>query len=511
MPATLSQLAPQLVVGLAGLEISADERMLLESAPPAGVILFSRNVSSSDQLKSLTGDIISTITKASGIMPLVMADHEGGRISVLSGAVGTPPTQMATARTGDLELCRRVYRETARRMSGCDVNVILGPVADVNTEPDNPVIGTRSFGNDPASVAVLVRESVKVCRERGIASCIKHFPGHGSTTEDSHVALPVIHRASHELKRIDRPPFGAGIWAGAELVMTGHIIPPGGAGPATLEPGIIVGILREELCFDGIVITDALEMAGVRIGEGRKEGRSMEEIVDLALAAGNDLLLFSKPIGEVYDEIGHVGARRPDSRSIRRIETLRRGLSNRRRALFDDSARDPVRNMMGPVDPYREVAERSVTIDRDLNSLLPLSVSTPRSVRCLGYRADFENDVVSRFAVRIMRALDPGGGDPGKAEEILAKRKPLSDGIERAEYGPLADEGPDLALLLFRRPVESRLLREITEGADIAVVTDWPRAAGMLDERLTVITTYGTYEAAADVLLEIRSGTPPGR
>ncbi|HER44526.1 MAG TPA: glycoside hydrolase family 3 protein, partial [Candidatus Eisenbacteria bacterium] len=155
MPVTLSQLAPQLVVGLEGLEITESERRLLRSAPPAGVILFARNVSSADQLKSLTRDVISTIAGASGIAPLVAADHEGGRISVLSRAIGTPPSQLATARTGDLDLCRRVYGETARRMAACGVNVMLGPVADVNTEPDNPVIGTRSFGRDPAAVAVL--------------------------------------------------------------------------------------------------------------------------------------------------------------------------------------------------------------------------------------------------------------------------------------------------------------------------------------------------------------------
>jgi len=508
MPFALNQLAHQLVVGLGGLEISVEERRLLESAPPAGVILFTRNVSSADQLKSLTKDITTTISGASGLAPLVMADHEGGRISVLSRAVGTPPSQMATARTGDLELLRRVYGETARRMAACGVNVLLGPVADVNTEPDNPVIGTRSFGCDPAGVAVLVRESVRTCRDRGIASCIKHFPGHGSTTEDSHVELPSIRRASHELKRMDRPPFGAGIWAGAELVMTGHIVPPGCSGPATLEPGIIIGILREELCFDGVVITDALEMAGVRLDRsadaGGTRGRLPREIVDLALDAGNDLLLFSRPVGEVYGELDRLDAAHPDPRSIRRIETLRRGLSSRRRGLFGDSAHDPVRNMMGPVEPYREVAARSVAVERDPLSLLPLRGAAPRSIRFMGERTDFENDIVSRFAGRMIRALAPAGEGAGIAEEVLSRRTLLRGGIERAEFLAPAADGPSLVLLLIRRPVDPALLTEITERADIVVVTDWPRAAGMLDERLTVISTYGIYEAAADVLLEVR-------
>jgi len=504
---TPSRLAPQLIVGLGGLEISGTERKLLESAPPAGVILFARNVSSAAQLTSLTGDIISTISGASGITPIVMADHEGGRISVLSAALGTPPSQQATARTGDLELCRRVYRETAGRMVGCGVNVTLGPVADVNTEPDNPVIGTRSFGDDPAGVAVLVRESVKACRETGLAACIKHFPGHGSTTEDSHVALPSMRRASHELKRIDRPPFGAGIWAGAELVMTGHIVPPDCTGPASLEPGIIVGILREELCYDGVVITDALEMAGVRRGRGaggeEAGDRSLEEIVDLALRAGNDLLLFSRPVGEVYGELEHLGKQHRDPRSVRRIEKLRNGFSDRQRGLFGEPEREVARSGNGSIDSYREVAAKSIEVKRDPRFLLPIIDASPRSILFIGEKTDFQNLVVERFASRIINALDREGRESGIAAGVLSNRIGLSNGIERAEFRPPGAEGPTLVVLLGRRPIERALLGEITAQADIVAVTDWPEAADMLDCRLTVVSTYGIYEAAADRLLEV--------
>lgn len=498
----LSQLAPQLVVGLQGPEISEAERGLLEASPPAGVILFARNVHSAAQLTSLTDDIISTISEASGIAPLVMADHEGGRISVLSRAIGAPPSQLATARTGNLELCRRVYRETAGRMAACGLNVMLGPVADVNTEPRNPVIGTRSFGDDPASVAVLVRESVKVCREEGLAACIKHFPGHGSTTEDSHFSLPSILRAPHELKRIDRPPFGAGIWAGAELVMTGHVVPPDCDGPATLEPGIIVGILREELCFDGVVITDALEMAGVRWNRdsagGGAGGRPMEEIVDLALRAGNDLLLFSRPVGDVYGELEQLGKLRMDPRSVRRIERLRIALSERCGGSSGDS-RGEDRG-----DPYREVASRSIEVKRDPHSLLPIRDAEPGSIVFVGEKADFENGIVREFAGGIIGAFDREGDKPELAEGILSERDGLSNGFERAEFNPPGAEGPALLLLLNRRPIDPILLGEITEGAGIVVVTDWPPAAEMLAEGLTVISTFGVYGAAVERLIGAR-------
>lgn len=498
----LSQLAPQLVVGLHGPEISGTERELLEAAPPAGVILFARNVRSADQLSALTKDIISTISNVSGIEPLVMADHEGGRISVLSPAIGAPPSQLATARSGDLGLCRRVYRETSRRMTACGLNVILGPVADVNTEPRNPVIGTRSFGEDPANVAVLVRESVKVCREGGLASCIKHFPGHGSTTEDSHVSLPSILRAPHELKRIDRPPFGAGIWAGAELVMTGHVVPPDCGGPATLEPGIIVGILREELCYDGVVITDALEMAGVRWIEGaagnNSYDRPLDEVVDLALRAGNDLLLFSRSVEEVYGELGRPGKPPPDRRSVGRIERLRIALSERRAGPSADSGTEE------HGDPYRDVASRSIEVARDPRSLLPLRGARPGAIICFGERADFENVTVREFVRRVVSAFDRDG----RGQDILAdgiwNRTELASGFELVECRRGGAEDPVIVLLLNRRPVDGEILEEITARADIIVVTDWPPAAGMLSDRLTVVTTYGVYGAAAEELLEVR-------
>jgi beta-glucosidase-like glycosyl hydrolase len=493
----LSQLAPQLVVGLRGPEISGAERAFLESTPPAGVILFARNVRSAAQLSSLTKDIISTISGASGIAPLVMADHEGGRISVLSTAIGTPPSQLATARAGDLELCRRVYRETAGRMASCGLNVILGPVADVNTEPDNPVIGTRSFGDDPANVAVLVRESVKVCRETGLAVCIKHFPGHGSTTEDSHVSLPSIRRAPHELKRIDRPPFGAGIWAGAELVMTGHVVAPGCEGPATLEPGIIVGILREELCYDGVVITDALEMSGVRSSRGTagsgSPDRPLEEIVDLALRAGNDLLLFSRPVEDVYGELERLGERQTISASIQRIERLRIAFSDRSHKETGEVDRG---------DPYREVASRSIEVMRDPRSLLPLRDLSPGSISFVGERTDFGNVIVGDFIGRVLHAFDREGGGTKNVEDLLSSRTGLSGGLERVDFHPSSGEAPALLVLLNRRPIDSALLKEITEEADIIVVTDWPPAAGMLSDHLTVVSTFGIYEAAAEVLFE---------
>ena len=157
----LDNLSPHLIVGLKGPELSDDEREILRDTPPAGIILFERNVSGYEELRALVSEASGIIEKASGITPLIAADHEGGRISVLHRALGIPPTHMAIGKTKDLELCRDVFTETAMMMKACGVNWYLGPVADINSEYLNPVIGTRSFGEDEELVTSFVLEALK--------------------------------------------------------------------------------------------------------------------------------------------------------------------------------------------------------------------------------------------------------------------------------------------------------------------------------------------------------------
>ncbi|MCK4549008.1 MAG: glycoside hydrolase family 3 protein, partial [Candidatus Krumholzibacteria bacterium] len=256
-------LSPFLVTGLAGTELTPAERELLSLAPPAGVILFSRNVESSDQLRLLTSDIRTIVEAASGLTPLIMADHEGGRISVLAAAIGTPPSQMAAWIPRSGKLLSDIVARTAFRMRYCGVNLSLSPVADVASEPLNPVIGTRSFGEDQATVSAAVRIAVRTIAGEGALSCLKHFPGHGATVFDSHLTLPVIGRTIEQLRAEELPPFIAGMEEGADTVMTAHIALAEGDPPASLDRRIVTGLLREKLGFEGVIITDALEMAGV--------------------------------------------------------------------------------------------------------------------------------------------------------------------------------------------------------------------------------------------------------
>ncbi len=511
-------------MGLSGTELTPDEERYLGEEPPAGIILFSRNVSTSLQLAALTGRIREITAGAGGLDPLVMADHEGGRIAVLSRAIGTPPSQAAVARTGSLKLSRLLYRELAADLRALGLNVLLGPVADVNTEPLNPVIGTRSFGDDPARVAVLVRESVIEIQREKVAACIKHFPGHGSTSDDSHVALPVIKRTPAQLKDFDRPPFGAGVWAGASMVMMGHIVPPEGTGPATYESGIIAGTLREELGFDGVVITDALEMTGARVRNGGPSGgaseeRPLAEIVELSLQAGNDLLLFSKPAGEIYPELEKLEGSQELSRSFwdERFPRLSPASERRVRALRDkcafrgagDLRADRAGKNLKAVSV--KIARKSVFVARDPHSLLPVTSAGIGSVVFAGERIDFENDTVRRFIARVMALCRAGASDLHGLDDYDALHGGFdhstvqSDGKEMDLYRQELKKdtsGPNLLFLLNRRSIGEALLSLISKEADIVVATDWPYVMDLLHEDNAVIMTYGTYEAAAEVVFE---------
>lgn len=522
MSSVLHRIAHRLVVGIAGTELTPDEERCLGEEPPAGVILFSRNVSSSAQLAALTERIREVTAGDGGLDPLIMADHEGGRISVLSCAIGAPPSQAAVARTGSLKLSRSLYREVASDLRALGLNVLLGPVADVNTEPLNPVIGTRSFGEDPARVAVLVRESVIEIQRGKVAACIKHFPGHGSTSDDSHLSLPVVKRTPAQLKELDRPPFGAGVWAGASMVMMGHIVPPEGVGPATYESGIIAGTLREELGFDGVVITDALEMTGarVRIGgpsEGPLEERPLAEIVELSLKAGNDLLLFSKPVREVYRALEELGRLqelshgfwdetfpRMSAASAARVRALRDKYAHRGGGeLRVDRAGKGLQVISG------KIAKKSIFVDRDPRSMLPIALPGVGSILFAGERSDFQNDTVRRFIARVMALCRAGRPDLHDLDDCDTLHTSLdhstlqSDGMEMDLYrhGPEKDAGgPNLLFLLNRRSIGEALVSRVAEKADIVIVTDWPYVIDLLPEDKTVIMTYGIYEAAADAV-----------
>ncbi len=248
----------------------------------AGVVYFGQNIT--DDLARLSAEIHAANPHA-----LIGIDEEGGSVTRLEVSNGsTLPGAAQLGVLDDTDASRATGVELARRARAVGVDVVLGPVADVNTDPRNPVIGVRSFGSDAALVSRHVAATVRGLQRGGVAACVKHFPGHGDTHLDSHHALPVITLDPSEIEGVHLEPFRAAIAAGVDTIMTAHIVVPAwGEQPATLNPAVL-GRLRE-MGFEGVIITDALDMAAVRESVGIGGGAVQ------ALVAGADLLCIGNP------------------------------------------------------------------------------------------------------------------------------------------------------------------------------------------------------------------------
>ncbi|MGI9140765.1 MAG: glycoside hydrolase family 3 protein [Gemmatimonadaceae bacterium] len=270
------------------------ERPLIEQALKLGVGGFALFGGEVEAVAKLT----SELRERSRIPLLIGSDLERGAGQQFLGATGLPPLA-AIGFLNDVDAIRRAARISAREARAVGVNWIYAPVADVDLEPDNPIIGTRAFGGDVARVGRDVAAWIEACQSEGVLACAKHFPGHGRTTSDSHATLPTVALDAEQLRATDMAPFRSAIAADVASVMSAHIafpaLDPLGH-PATLSPRILGDILRGELGFKGLVVTDAMIMEGV-LGEG--EARAAVS----ALRAGCDLLLYPTDLGAVAEAV----------------------------------------------------------------------------------------------------------------------------------------------------------------------------------------------------------------
>ncbi len=277
---------------------------------------------------SLTDGLQQAAVADSGVPLLIATDQEEGIVTRIGAPLATFPGSMPLGATRDAGLARQVASATGAELASLGVNLDLAPDADVNVEPANPVIGLRSFGDDPAQVAAMVMAQVNGYREAAIGAAAKHFPGHGDTTVDSHTGLPVIRHDAATLDRVDLPPFQAAIDARVDVVMAGHLLVPAldPNQPATLSAPILTRLLRERLGFKGVVMTDSLWMQGIRSRVPSDAAASLR-----AFAAGADVLLMPPdPAASVAAlraavAAGSISHERLDA-SVRRILALKQRL-----------------------------------------------------------------------------------------------------------------------------------------------------------------------------------------
>ena len=287
MEMTVKQMLGQkLVFGFHGTELSEEFKALVREYKIGNVILFMRNVQSADQLRRLCGEIQSLMLEVTGYPAFIVMDQEGGLVSRLPADAVNVPSAMAIGATGDPENARLAGEITVRQLQGLGVNFNLAPVLDVNTNPANPVIGVRSFGDDPEAVARFGVEAVRAYENTGIFCCGKHFPGHGDTNVDSHLGLPRIDKTLEQLEEAELIPFRRCIEAGIPAIMTSHILFPQIEPenlPCTMSRTMITGLLKEKLGFQGLVFSDCLEMDAIQDHYGTAKGAVA------AIKAGVDL------------------------------------------------------------------------------------------------------------------------------------------------------------------------------------------------------------------------------
>ena len=344
------------------------------------IVLFARNCPDPQTVAHLT----RSLQDAAPVPLLIAADQEGGAVSRLTEGATVMPGAMALGATDDPALAERVAEVMADEMRAVGINAVLAPVADVNANPLNPVIGVRAFGEDPAQVGRFVVAMTRGFQARGVAACLKHFPGHGDTGVDSHLALPRIEHSLAHLEAVDLVPFRAGIAAGAALVMTTHILFPAldPDHPSTLSRAILTDLLRDRLGFKGVVITDSMEMQGIT------QDRTPAQACLAAFAAGADIVCPSHERAdqaEAYRLIleavrrGDIPPARLDA-AVGRVLALKRGLAEGGGWMVGGGS-DQNAAFGGPLAAVgsqahwavaREVAERAATLVRDERGWLPL-------------------------------------------------------------------------------------------------------------------------------------------
>ncbi len=466
-------------------------------------------------------------------IPLLLGADQEGTWSVMTAESAMGPGNMALGATGDPQYAYDMYRVIAKEMSSVGLNTVLGPACDCNSNPDNSIIEMRSFGEDPGLVAAMTEAAVRGLQDNGAVATLKHFPGHGDTRMDSHRGLPTVDRARDELFRIDLRPFAAGIRAGAKIVMTAHIIftalDP--ERPATLSPIILGDVLRGELGFEGVVVSDSMNMASMKRNydpaaaaiQGFKAGVDLmmlaEEHYDHDATAylENQRSLIGAVIRAVED--GTIGSGRVDD-AVARVLRLKRD------AGFSVEARPQAPIIVGQ-SSHRAIeldaARAAVAVLRDRKDLLPIKAGAPVTLVNTTRRSAYT-------VLRQTRGIGPNQATPAFDVFADAMRARCDDvAVIAAEDYAGADlpvEGAIIAVsenytlpgMDFDQSLQAQIIRELQEPAASRLIV-----LGLRDPyQLAGYAEIGTYVcsfsfrpcaavAAAELLLgeiEPRGSTP---
>lgn len=513
MTNNLLLLGQKFLLAFDGLERPSPELFAsIQRIKPAGFTLFrGLNFKSLPQL----GELTSSLQKMAGdlgVPPfLICADQEGGQLMAVGDC--TPlPGNMALGATRSSELAFKAGQVLGAELAALGINVNYAPSADVNNNPRNPVIGVRSFGDDPALVGALAAAVVEGIQSQGVAATVKHFPGHGDTQTDSHAGLSTLSHDLERLRAVELPPFSAAIKAGVKMVMTAHLgvqaldgeNPP----PATLSRRVLTDLLRNEMGFDGVIVSDAMDMGAIRQGE-----HLGEETVTACLA-GIDLLLLTgnpKDQARIYDALTAaltLGTlpREQMQRSIDRIIALKEWIAAHPARPEMNVIRSPAHLRVAD-----QIAEKSITLVRDRDGMIPLQLPPAK-----------------RVAVIVPQPQDLTPADTSSYEkprlaEAIREYHPLTDGFI-VPFAPSSNEISDIIQNLgsydlivtgtinaFTTPPQSALIQAILrmEKPVVVVALRLPYDLELFPQAGTCLCTYSILEPSMRAVAKALFGKNP--
>jgi beta-N-acetylhexosaminidase len=506
---TLEEKVGQLfLVFFHGPRLSPALREMIVDYHIGGIVLFSiaGNIENPAQVAQMINDAQAVaVSHGAGIPLFVAVDQEGGPVVRLTDGVTHFPSQMAVGATASEELARRMAAITAQELAALGINMNLAPVLDVNNNPNNPVIGLRSFGSSPELVARLGAAMVDAYREAGVIATAKHFPGHGDTTVDSHFGLPSIPHDRERLEAVELAPFRVAIQQGVPAVMTAHVlfpaIDPNPNRPATLSPLVLQGLLRQEMGFDGLLITDSLGMGALKLVVGTVEA------AQLSLHAGADVLAFGADIGATVAEqkaayqrilslvqAGEIPEERIDD-AVRRILQLK---AEYLLLDWEPVVVDAIPAQVG-TEAHRavaqQIAEQSMTLVRDSAGLLPLAEDEVVLVVWPSPAGDLGEPLAACRKDLILRPvhLDP---TPTEVEQILLDAQIASKII--------------VGTLNARRyPTQVRLVEVLQDRPLIVAALSQPYDLLAFPQVGAYLATYGTAPASLQALAQLLCGEIP--
>ena len=509
------QIGQMIIAGFPSLEVDDQARRLVEEYQVGNFILFARNMKYARQTAALCDGLSRMTFEKLGVAPFISADQEGGMVSRITEGAALFSGAMALSAGADLQQARQVGKNCGQMLRSMGINVNFAPVLDVNIAPMNPIIGNRSYGDDPQRVADMGCAVMEGMVEGGVIATLKHYPGHGNVNTDSHLDLPVNHTDPEVLEQTEFLPFQQAFDRGAPALMSCHIVFPkiDPNLPATLSPVIIGEMLRKKQGFDGLVFTDCMEMDAIQKGWGTAQGAV------LAVAAGCDVLCISHHIEAVQSAVEAIEQAVADGiiprsriqESYDRIMAAKKkmGLLEPQQVSLEQA--EAIIHDAEKIALHKQVARSSVTLLADKGGLSALQKAKKPMILAPVFQSstgveDKEHDGLS-FAQRVGDAL----GWTWKETAMEPSDEEIADLLRQAE----GHDGVVLGLYNARfRPTQQALLRAFEAAGKplVIVLVGGPCDVTLVEKADAVVAMYEyTTLSVASAAAALREGTFSGK